>query len=1066
MKTLLDPRQRSHRRVTCALLAGGLAVLRATAQVAPAAPSPGPAVDDQTVLLSPFVIEASTEKGWVATQTMAGSRMKTDFKDVAQPLEVFTMDFMQDLGVSNFEQALLYSTNIEGREEITDGDGLGFGVFQPRNTTRVRGLTGATLSRNFFEAQMPTDNYNLDRITIARGPNAILFGLGSPSGIVDVSLQRANLRRRSANIELQVNSENSKRSAINLNQPLLRDKLALRVAAMSEESVTNVKPNLDRQDRYYGALTAQPFKSTTISIHAEKVNRFSNRAPRVMPVDAVSLWETASRVAGSAFTADRPLFDNRATGASNPGNATLGNLGNNPIFARQGNPAVFLYGAGSLTGNFQGWNNAVEVREPQNIPSALNPYNSLDRQAFTLADAHVVPLDVNLFGRSRGQKLNSDLANLFVEQRLAENLFVELAYNREDLDERTADSGFSAGTVRVDANRFLPDGVTPNPNAGRYYIQGRATGSEFWENREDWRATLSYEFDFAKKFSTSKWLRWAGRHRLAGLTSSSNYTRRGQQLQRGILEASPVVNGVTYTTGSVGTSTGTGTLNWATDGRRDLHTRFYLNGPDGNTAFHPFGDLYGTWKFNDSSGKPVGAYLFDSPYQNAQGWKLVRTGSGPEGTKTRVSTQMFALQSYLLRDRLVLLYGYRKDEAKSATVAPQYQVRDFSGLYPSAEVARFGDWGATQSGLTRTFGAVGHVTRWASLTYNHSNTFQPNIGKFDPYGREYPGAVGDADDVGVSLGLFQSRLVVRASYFKNTAGPTRAGNTGFNDPLRDQLYNIENNMRTFDPALPTINVGSGGYRDKGRANYWVMFNSESKGYELDLSWLPTRNWSFKANAAKQDSVESEIGLEWFAWMNDRLPIWKALSVPEGGKTSPRDVDGNGVISAWTWATAPYDGNPASKTFERYFNEDVASSIAFIKAVDGRGRSQGRNLRWNFIADYKFTEGRLKGIGTNLAFRFRSAPGLGYALKQLPDNSYTFDLARPLEGKTEFYVDYGLGYRGRMKYLGGANYRVQLNVRNLLDEKDLVPFRVLSNGQYVGFTRIEPRTFVFTLAFDL
>ncbi len=169
---------------------------------APAAKSVGDVVE-----LSPFVIQASAETGWVATQTLGGSRMKTDFKDLAQPMEVMTMDFMRDLGANNFEQALIYSTNIEGRDDFTDGDGLGFGVFQPRNTTRVRGLTGATLSRNFFEAQMPTDNYNLDRITIARGPNAILFGLGSPSGIVDVSLQRANLRRRSVSSELQYNSE-------------------------------------------------------------------------------------------------------------------------------------------------------------------------------------------------------------------------------------------------------------------------------------------------------------------------------------------------------------------------------------------------------------------------------------------------------------------------------------------------------------------------------------------------------------------------------------------------------------------------------------------------------------------------------------------------------------------------------------------------------------------------------------------------------------------------------------------------------------------------------------------
>lgn len=1037
-----------------------------SAQTTPPPATAPAAADDGVVELSPFVIQASSEAGWVATQTLGGSRMKTEFKDLAQPMEVMTMDFMRDLGANNFEQALIYSTNIEGREEFIDGDGLGFGVFQPRNVTRVRGLTGATLSRNFFEAQMPTDNYNLDRITIARGPNAILFGLGSPSGIVDVSLQRAHLRKRSVTTELQYNSEDSRRAALNFNQPILPDRLALRVAVLSEENVTSVKPNLDRQDRYYGALTAKPFRHTTISLHGEKVERMSNRAPRITPVDAISVWERAASFRGSPYTSDRPLFDNRATGAGNPGNFTLGNLANHPVFARQGNPAVWLFGAGALTGNVQGWNNAVETREPQNIPAALNPYDSLERQAFTLGDERVTPFSTNLYGMSRGQKLRSDLMNLFVEQRLAPDLFLELAYNREDLDEVTADSGFGPNRIYVDANRYLPDGVTANPNAGRYYIQGRATGQQFWENREDWRATLSYEYDFGRRHAANRVLKWLGRNRLALLGSGSEFRRRGHQLQRGILEQNPTVAGVPYTTGSVGAATGTGTLNWATDGRRDIHTRLYLNGPDGNAAFHPFGDLYGTWKFTDAAGQPMGAYLYDSPYRNAQGWKLVRTGSGPEGTRTDVQTRMVAWQNYLLKDRLVLLYGYRKDTAKSATIDPRFQVRDFSGLYPSAEVAEFGPWGATQSGLTRTYGAVLHVTRWASLTYNKSDTFQPNIGKFDPFGNDYPGAVGEADDIGVSLGLFDGRFVLRASRFTNTAGPTRAGNTGFNDPIRDQLWNIENNMRLLDPALPTVNVGSGGYRDRGRANYWVMFDGEAEGYELDLSWLPNRNWSIKANAAKQESTESNIGPEWFAWTAARLPVWQALIVPEGGRSNPRDVDGDGRVGTWTWANAPWDGNPASKTFERYYNEDYGAAAAFIKAVDGRGRAQGRNLRSNLIVAYNFTEGRLKGVSTNLAFRYRSAPNLNYGLKTLPNGTVTFDLAQPIEGKDEFYTDLGLAYRGRLRWMKNTSYRVQLNVRNLLDEHDLVPNRALTNGQYVAWARVEPRLFVFTVGFEL
>ncbi|MDP3070307.1 MAG: hypothetical protein Q8N18_08465 [Opitutaceae bacterium] len=64
------------------------------------------------------------------------------------------------------------------------------------------------------------------------------------------------------------------------------------------------------------------------------------------------------------------------------------------------------------------------------------------------------------------------------------------------------------------------------------------------------------------------------------------------------------------------------------------------------------------------------------------------------------------------------------------------------------------------------------------------------------------------------------------------------------------------------------------------------------------------------------------------------------------------------------------------------------------------------------------------------------------------------------------ADAAIAYRGRTKFLGNTNDRVQLNVRNILDEHDLVPNRVLSTGQYVAWARVEPRVFVFTVGFDL
>src|SRR5437773_1551481 len=68
---------------------------------------------EHAIELSPFVIRESSATGWVATETLAGSRLRTNFKDVPNQIETLTKDFMQDLAVTNFDEALIYTANVE-----------------------------------------------------------------------------------------------------------------------------------------------------------------------------------------------------------------------------------------------------------------------------------------------------------------------------------------------------------------------------------------------------------------------------------------------------------------------------------------------------------------------------------------------------------------------------------------------------------------------------------------------------------------------------------------------------------------------------------------------------------------------------------------------------------------------------------------------------------------------------------------------------------------------------------------------------------------------------------------
>jgi len=85
-------------------------LLAQTPAPVPAAPS-APAED--AIVLSPFTVEAGTEKGYLATQTLNGTRLKTDLKDIGSSLTVFTEQLMDDLGANSIYNLMSSAPNTD-----------------------------------------------------------------------------------------------------------------------------------------------------------------------------------------------------------------------------------------------------------------------------------------------------------------------------------------------------------------------------------------------------------------------------------------------------------------------------------------------------------------------------------------------------------------------------------------------------------------------------------------------------------------------------------------------------------------------------------------------------------------------------------------------------------------------------------------------------------------------------------------------------------------------------------------------------------------------------------------
>jgi len=190
---------------------------RLSAQTTPAVTDPKSADDEKPITLSPFPLDATEDAGYTAKNTLAGTRVRTELRDVGSAISVVTAKFLQDTNSKNSADLLVYTTGTQvagqGGNFVGGGDGsiIADGAYtKPVANTRVRGLAEADNLRDFFLTDIPWDSYNVGRARFAAWAQLILFGIGSPAGIINSSINSASFKSGNK-VELQVSDPGSTR---------------------------------------------------------------------------------------------------------------------------------------------------------------------------------------------------------------------------------------------------------------------------------------------------------------------------------------------------------------------------------------------------------------------------------------------------------------------------------------------------------------------------------------------------------------------------------------------------------------------------------------------------------------------------------------------------------------------------------------------------------------------------------------------------------------------------------------------------------------------------------------
>lgn len=1085
--------------------------------------------------LSPFeVVVSENDIGYYTENTLAGSRMNSKLSDLAASITVVTAQQLEDTASIDINDIFLYEANTEGVHTYTAYSIDRYGgvtesvQMNPETSNRVRGIGSPDRATNYFVSisGIPLDAYNIESVTINRGPNSVLYGLGSAAGLINSSPMKARIGDDSNRINLRIGSWDEYRASFKLNRTLVKDKLAVAVAGLYHKRGFQQKPSSDITRRFYTALTYRPFEKTTLRFSYERYNEVYQRPNSTTPGDSISNWRNAGSPTFNPSTMQithNGVFNPIALGSSDEVIAASG--GGIDVYTHSVRP-VFLVNNGSLYGTRTQRQIGATIdapSEPEQLLYSTGPtYDSPLFVAPGISDKSIYDWDeINILSGNHGRK-NSESWEVFLEQKLLDNLFLEVGARHERLESFSlnAQSGNQA-RIFVDVNETLLDG-TANP----YFLK---TFIETWEptafdrptDNDTYRASLAYELDFT---GNSNWTRWFGRHNLMAMGQSRTLRSEWYRWRESVISDHDW-------SGDPGTSRVTG------PNPRIRQNRIYYLGDNGVVnqapgmslmqqrgsfgADYPSGVIGQSWnqtlrhfvatvdddgnivRDGDSSysvagGRPVGEWVDEQA--------VTATILHDAQTSEEIVNSFSAVaQSYFLDEHIITTLGWRKDTRKARNslhpdineAGYRYNVTENLDIFPD-------EWDEV-TGNTRTLGVVvspfsfSIVPKWAQgikFHYNESDTFSPAGLEQDLFLNPLELPTGTGKDYGFAVSLMDNKFVMRVNWYEAEQKNSRAGGSTTTITWRTRRVENEGDWGLVDMIeqdiesredLPEGTLDAFIIGDSSTAPYLaeiaqrsglseafmqqdVGFNDSrtiaSEGMEISLNYNPVKNWNIKLTVAKQVSIESESAPATQQW------IWGNGSAdnPEAG--SRLDVwqtimfaDENGNLVPW-WTTE-WEGMPSwGSTPKDWYTGVVDAPLRLLIATQGTPQPQVRKWRTALITNYQFADGVLNGIGIGGSLRWEDKASIGNYGITNPNSGIVdqYDPARPIYDDANYYVDLWGSYRTTILN-GRVGLKIQLNVRDIFEDGGLKTIRANPDGSPSVYRIVQPRTFYLSSSFD-
>ena len=955
--------------------------------------------DDETVELSPFVVGASSDLGYESSETLSGTRLRSASKFVAAAVTEFTDVIMQDLSLTNFGDLIDFAPNAAaynggGFDTDPNGNSGLFGV-----NYSVRGFLVTSVSRDFINIRASEDAYNTEQFSFTRGPNSVLFGIGHPGGITNSVSKRAKFVN-AYSVSFRDDTNHSTRASIDLNQVLLKKRLALRIAALKEEKQTNRKPSDRQSERIYGTITAKPLQNTTVRFSGEHGKLDALNVRPWAASDGYTPWIAAGR--------------QEIPAGMEAGGATYATVRSNPA----GVPTVAANTAVLKAAGFEIQNPSALVMLVQNSAAPLPRLNQMgfittDRptrpggdRVPTLLDSPI-PYTANVLGY--GNRLVQDIDNYTVtlERKIGQNLFVEAVFNHQRTHELNDYSSGNQDNIYIEKQKTLltyDNLVIANPNYGRYLSRHSMSTNYSDYVDQTQRITASYSLDLRKKSEDT----------LAKLLGHHNFALLGEKVSTDFVrDTAFLVNTSPQAVLSTPRFPAAAATNIQHSNNR-IFTVSYLT--PGDEASYANNDLLQAYPGPIFDGSPLPP---NSPDGVTPAWVMNTSVRQLKEIKSR----MFVAQDYFWDERVVTTFGARHDTTNLWAVdslnndANRSLTLDSRKRDVKRSVAAL-----VRGGSTYTQGIVMTPLPWVGLFYNRSSSVVPptSAGIVDIYGDPIPEGNGKGQDYGLRFALFNEKVHASISRYQ----------TDFERVPTTILRSGATNMSTHRLAILTaMSKEVGGLMWNGNDPKWadsttVLYginDLSSRGYEISITANPTRNWRLTANLSHQVTKSSNFGAKEAKWL---------------------DEVANGYFRAHPEYLGVLTGSGLQNSNETIAQrlQDMQSVLSLAQTLSGKADSRQPQYSANVITGYDVREGALKGLGLGGSYKWREKRVLGYAY--VTGRTDLFDTNRIFYGEATHNLGAFAYYRFRK---WGQSARIQLNAEGITSDERLHPYSAVDRG---------------------